>query len=56
MPDILPPDCVGLVKSQTHRFDKTPLSLDCGRSLSSYDLVYETYGTLNKDRSNAILI
>ncbi|MDM8565999.1 homoserine O-acetyltransferase [Candidatus Halobeggiatoa sp. HSG11] len=56
MPDILPPDCVGLVTSQTYRFDKTPLSLDCGRSLSSYELVYETYGTLNKDHSNAILI
>ena len=56
MPDILPPDCVGLVKSQTYTFDKSPLSLDCGRSISSYDLVYETYGTLNKDHSNAILI
>ncbi|MBE9563249.1 MAG: homoserine O-acetyltransferase [Proteobacteria bacterium] len=56
MPDILPPDCVGLVTSQKYKFDKTPLSLDCGRSLSSYELVYETYGTLNKDHSNAILI
>ncbi|HHB92681.1 MAG TPA: homoserine O-acetyltransferase [Thioploca sp.] len=56
MPDILPPDCVGLVTSQTYKFDKTPLSLDCGRSLSSYELIYETYGTLNKDHSNAILI
>ncbi len=56
MPDILPPDCVGLVTAKTSKFDKTPLSLDCGRSLSSYELVYETYGTLNKDHSNAILI
>ncbi|MFK5969285.1 MAG: homoserine O-acetyltransferase [Candidatus Marithrix sp.] len=56
MPDILPPDCVGLVTSQTYKFDKTPLSLDCGRSLSSYEIIYETYGTLNKDHSNAILI
>ncbi|MDM8569237.1 homoserine O-acetyltransferase [Thiotrichales bacterium HSG1] len=56
MPDILPPDCVGLVTSQTCKFDKTPLSLDCGRSLPSYELIYETYGHLNKDHSNAILI
>ncbi len=56
MPDILPPDSVGLVTSQTYKFDKVPLPLDCGRSLSSYELIYETYGTLNKDHSNAILI
>ena len=55
MPDILPPDCVGLVTPQTHKFT-TPLSLDCGRTLPSYELVYETYGTLNKSHTNAVLI
>lgn len=33
-----------------------PLALDSGVSLANYTLVYETYGTLNADRSNAILI
>ncbi len=55
MPDILPPDCVGLVTPQTHKFT-TPLALDCGRTLPSYELVYETYGTLNKSHTNAVLI
>ncbi len=32
------------------------LSLDCGTTLLKVDVVYETYGTLNTDRSNAILV
>jgi homoserine O-acetyltransferase len=32
------------------------LALDCGRHLPSLTLAYRTYGTLNADRSNAILI
>lgn len=55
MPDILPPDSVGLVTPQTHKFT-TPLALDCGRSLPTYELIYETYGTLNENHSNAVLI
>ena len=35
---------------------KNPLKLLSGRILSQYDLRYETYGSLNKDRSNAVLI
>ncbi len=34
----------------------TPLALSSGASLADYKLVYETYGTLNADRSNAVLI
>ncbi len=34
----------------------TPLALDCGKTLGAYDLVYETYGRLNAERSNAVLI
>ncbi|HAC30259.1 MAG TPA: homoserine O-acetyltransferase, partial [Marinobacter hydrocarbonoclasticus] len=30
--------------------------LACGQTLESYDLVVETYGKLNADASNAVLI
>ena len=33
-----------------------PLPLASGATLRAYDLAYETYGTLNADKSNAILI
>lgn len=50
-----PPDSVGLVQPRTIHFD-TPLILANGRLLDSYDLVVETYGELNDQRSNAVLI
>ncbi len=46
---------VGAVVAQRARFD-TPLPLACGKTLASYELVYETYGCLNARRSNAVLI
>ena len=46
---------VGLVAAQSARFE-APLSLRSGAVLTGYDLVYETYGTLNADASNAILV
>ena len=33
-----------------------PLHLDCGVDLSPFQIAYQSYGTLNADRSNAILI
>ena len=33
-----------------------PLMLDCGRVLSPFTIAYMTYGTLNADRSNAVLL
>ncbi len=40
-----------------HRLVVTePLMLDCGVSLGSYTIAYQTYGRLNAERSNAILI
>ena len=33
-----------------------PLRLDCGIDLSPFQIAYKTYGTLNADKSNAILI
>ena len=46
---------VGIVTPQTHHFDE-PIELACGRTLPGFELVYETYGELNADKSNAILI
>jgi homoserine O-acetyltransferase len=34
----------------------TPLPLQSGASIADYTLVYETYGTLNADHSNAVLV
>ena len=50
-----PASSVGIVVPQTAHFT-TPLTLKSGAVLPSYDLVYETYGTLNADKSNAILV
>ncbi|MBL0421258.1 homoserine O-acetyltransferase [Ramlibacter sp. AW1] len=33
-----------------------PLALQSGASIAQYDLAYETYGRLNADRSNAVLV
>ncbi len=33
-----------------------PLQLDCGRTISKFPLAYETYGKLNKNKDNAILV
>ncbi len=35
---------------------EAPLPLQSGASIRAYDLAFETYGTLNADRSNAVLI
>ncbi len=44
-----------LVSPSTHHF-ADPLPLRSGGSIRAYDLCYETYGTLNADRSNAVLV
>lgn len=55
MPKQIPADSVGLVTPQLLHFDQ-PLELRSGRVLAAYDLMVETYGTLNAERSNAVLI
>jgi homoserine O-acetyltransferase/O-succinyltransferase len=45
----------GIVTPQSMHFDE-PIALKSGARLDSYDLAYETYGTLNAARSNAILV
>ncbi|MEL0081848.1 MAG: homoserine O-acetyltransferase [Gammaproteobacteria bacterium] len=48
-------DSIGLVEPQTLQFDE-PLELACGRTLPGYQLVIETYGELNEQGSNGLLI
>jgi len=56
-----PPDAtadarsVGVVTPALARFDAL-LPLASGRSLAGFELAYETYGTLDAARSNAVLI
>lgn len=50
---------VGIVAPQTMRFDfptDAPFRLTHGAALSTFELRYETYGTLNAARDNAILL
>ena len=46
---------VGTVTPQLARFD-APFVFRSGKSIPSFELMYETYGTLNADRSNAVLV
>ena len=46
---------IGIVKAETAHFN-TPLHLKSGEILPQFHLVYETYGTLNADKSNAVII
>lgn len=55
MPDPLPPDSVGLVEPTTAVFTE-PFVLACGEALPEHEIVFETYGTLNADASNAVLV
>jgi homoserine O-acetyltransferase/O-succinyltransferase len=55
MEDGLPSDSVGLVAPETF-VHEAPFSLQCGDTLPGFQLVYETYGQLNEQRTNAILV
>jgi homoserine O-acetyltransferase len=50
-----PPGSVGVVVPQRARFTQ-PLRLRSGATIGDYELAYETYGTLNAQRSNAVLV
>ena len=52
----MPPEgSVGVVSPKLARFDD-PIALKSGARLDAYELAYETYGTLNAARSNAVLV
>lgn len=55
MPDTLPDDSVGFVQPQRFHWPEA-FELQCGEVLPGFELIYETYGRLNDERSNAILI
>ena len=46
---------IGIVTAQTAHFD-SPLTLQSGQTLPYFDLVYETYGTLNAAKTNAVIV
>lgn len=49
---------VGIVETKFHTFAHPPakMKLRCGREIGPVTIAYETYGTLNEDRTNAVLI
>jgi len=49
------PGSVGVVAPQLFRFD-LPLKLSSGATIAGYSLMVETYGALNAERTNAVLI
>jgi len=49
------PSSVGAVSARKAHFDQ-PLRLRSGAELPAFDIAYETYGTLNAARSNAVLV
>lgn len=49
------PESVGVVQTQFFDFHE-PLQLSSGQTLDTYTLAVQTYGTLNAERTNAVLI
>lgn len=54
-PDVVPTGSVGIVRPEYIQFHE-PLHLTSGQALPQYELAVETYGTLNAERNNAVLI
>ena len=53
----IPADSVGVVEEKTFTFaEDEPFRLQSGATLAPVTLTYETYGRLNEDRTNAILV
>ena len=52
----MPPEVsIGVVRPQRARFED-PIALKSGARLDKYELAYETYGSLNDARNNAVLV
>ncbi|MBN1900989.1 homoserine O-acetyltransferase [Candidatus Sumerlaeota bacterium] len=52
---MFPSNSVGIVETKIYNLPE-PFSLECGRLLEQAQIAYETYGVLNDDKSNAILV
>lgn len=52
--DMIQTESIGLIETQYAQFDS--IELESGRVLKDITIAYETYGTLNSDKSNAILV
>ena len=46
---------IGIVKPKIFKC-ADPIKLSCGMTLDNFDLIYETYGKLNKNKDNAVLV
>jgi len=46
---------IGIVKPRIFKC-ADPIKLSCGMTLDNYELIYETYGKLNKNKDNAVLV
>ena len=46
---------IGIVKSKIFKCTD-PIKLSCGMTLDNFELIYETYGKLNKNKDNAVLV
>ncbi len=55
---VIPADSAGIVEAKTFTFAEPPgeMTLASGKKLGPITLAYETYGEMNGDRSNAVLI
>lgn len=56
--EVSEPGSVGIVETKYFTFAEPPneLQLECGRKLGPITLAYETYGSMNADKSNCVLI
>ncbi|MES1989945.1 MAG: homoserine O-acetyltransferase [Pseudomonadota bacterium] len=54
--DALRVNAVSAVSAVAYFGPESPLTLDSGMKLSPFQIAYETYGTLNTDKSNVVLI
>lgn len=46
---------IGIVKPKIFKC-ADPIKLSCGMTLDNFELIYETYGKLNKNKDNAVLV
>ena len=46
---------IGIVKPKIFKCSD-PIKLSCGMTLDNFELIYETYGKLNKNKDNAVLV